>query len=160
MLYFRTTCFMKVLNPIFLSFSEYNMSRPASACSMVSALIASNDQGQLCPVCGCHYDSGKQRKLVDTNCGHARCFKCMFNVEQCPMCLPTKKHQSCISRESGFQSFNGSVSSIYTWYVNYYKKFKYLSFQLPDFNLSVTGLWMEMRWKWTIGNLRLEVCCL
>ena len=106
-------------------------SRPASACSMVSALITSADQGQqYCPVCGCQYDSGKQRKLVDTNCGHARCFKCMFAVEQCPLCQVclrpgggggggglepgTTNHQSCISRESGFQSFNGSVSSIYS----------------------------------------------
>ena len=101
-------------------------SRPASACSMVSALIVS-DQGQEgCPVCGCFYDSGKQRKLVDTNCGHARCFKCMFAVEQCPLChgghggqsdvlrLHQPKQQSCISRESGFQSFNGSVSSVYS----------------------------------------------
>lgn len=88
---------------------------------MVSALMAAStagsvggmDQGQqCCPVCGCHYDSGKQRKLLDTNCGHARCFKCMFVVEQCPLCNLQPKHQSCISRESGFQSFNGSVSSI------------------------------------------------
>lgn len=93
---------------------------------MVSALMAAStagsasvgmDQGQ-CPVCGCHYDSGKQRKLLDTNCGHARCFKCMFVVEQCPLCHLSasnpSKHQSCISRESGFQSFAGSVSSIYS----------------------------------------------
>ena len=103
-------------------------SRPASACSMVSALITSDQGHQHCPVCGCQYDSGKQRKLVDTNCGHARCFKCMFAVEQCPLCQVclrpgggggglepgTTNHQSCISRESGFQSFNGSVSSIYS----------------------------------------------
>ena len=91
-----------------------NPSRPASACSMVSALIV-GDQGQQCPVCHCRYDSGKQRKLVDTNCGHARCFKCMFAVELCPLCHQNTiqpKHQS--SRESGFQSFNGSVSSVYS----------------------------------------------
>ena len=81
---------------------------------MVSALIV-GDQGQQCPVCHCRYDSGKQRKLVDTNCGHARCFKCMFAVELCPLCHQNTiqpKHQS--SRESGFQSFNGSVSSVYS----------------------------------------------
>ena len=84
---------------------------------MVSALIV-GDQGQACPVCHCRYDSGKQRKLVDTNCGHARCFKCMFAVELCPLChretvlQQPQKHQS--SRESGFQSFNGSVSSVYS----------------------------------------------
>ena len=111
-------------------------SRPASACSMVSALIAGGEGQQQCPVCGCQYDLGKQRKLVDTNCGHARCFKCMFAVEQCPLCQQvcmrqpsnnngidrhhggfepgTTNHQSCISRESGFQSFNGSVSSVYS----------------------------------------------
>ena len=113
----------------FLDFLMAPNSRPTSACSMVSALITSEGreglaQGQ-CPVCGCQYDSGKQRKLVDTNCGHARCFKCMFAVEQCPLCQVclrpnpgfepgTTNHQSCISRESGFQSFNGSVSSVYS----------------------------------------------
>ena len=91
-----------------------NPSRPASACSMVSALIA-GDQGQLCPVCRCRYDSGKQRKLVDTNCGHARCFKCMFAVEMCPLCHQNQpKHSQQSSRESGFQSFAGSVSSVYS----------------------------------------------
>ena len=116
--------------------------RPASVCSMVSALASVVDQGQQhCPICRCAYDSGKQRQLVDTNCGHARCFKCMFAIENCPLCynstsaaasvtstsVPSNnnghglglhhsnfppKHQS--SRESGFQSFNGSLSSIYS----------------------------------------------
>ena len=116
--------------------------RPASVCSMVSALASVvADQGQHCPICRCAYDSGKQRQLVDTNCGHARCFKCMFAIENCPLCynstsaaasasvttsVPSNnghglglhhsnfppKHQS--SRESGFQSFNGSLSSIYS----------------------------------------------
>ena len=114
--------------------------RPASVCSMVSTALASVvDQGQSqhCPICRCAYDSGKQRQLVDTNCGHARCFKCMFAIENCPLCYNNNsntsaaasvrstsvagglrnsnfppKHQS--SRESGFQSFNGSLSSIYS----------------------------------------------
>ena len=114
---------------------------------MVSTALASVvDQGQSqhCPICRCAYDSGKQRQLVDTNCGHARCFKCMFAIENCPLCYNNNsntsaaasvrstsiasnnnshgsllrhsnfppKHQS--SRESGFQSFNGSLSSIYS----------------------------------------------
>ena len=128
----------------FTDFLMAPSSRPASACSMVSALIAGGEGQQQCPVCGCQYDLGKQRKLVDTNCGHARCFKCMFAVEQCPLCQQvcmrqpsnnngidrhhggfepgTTNHQSCISRESGFQSFNGSVSSVYSTTGKIYQK--------------------------------------
>ena len=113
--YIATVSTVITTHTFFVLFTDLvNPSRPASACSMVSALIV--DQGQQCPVCHCRYDSGKQRKLVDTNCGHARCFKCMFAVELCPLCHRETqigpKHQS--SRESGFQSFNGSVSSVYS----------------------------------------------
>ncbi len=141
----------------YLSNALSPVSRPPSVCSMVSALAdfagmavgsAGSNQDQtaaFCPVCRSHYDSGKQRKLVDTNCGHARCFTCMFAVgkyyfhgklthtdclflliETCPLCsgnmrVQMRKNQdnnkqSCMSRESGFQSFNGSVSSIFGGY--------------------------------------------
>lgn len=31
------------------------------------------------------FDKGKKRKLID-NCGHERCYSCMFKNEQCPVC--------------------------------------------------------------------------
>nr|XP_006813233.1 PREDICTED: protein TANC2-like [Saccoglossus kowalevskii] len=38
-----------------------------------------------CPACELPFDKGKKRKLIDT-CGHARCYTCMFSVEECPLC--------------------------------------------------------------------------
>lgn len=31
------------------------------------------------------FDKGKKRKLID-NCGHGRCYSCMFKSEECPIC--------------------------------------------------------------------------
>lgn len=118
-------------------------SRASSACSMMS--ILTDQSGNSCPICRSRYDSSKKRKLVDSNCGHSRCFECMFQTDTCPLCsssnngVPSEASQignvkmrrgpststttninngtkghSCLSRESGFQSFNGSVSSVYS----------------------------------------------
>ncbi|KAI8492485.1 Protein tanc2 [Branchiostoma belcheri] len=38
-----------------------------------------------CPICGHPYNKGKKRRLIDA-CGHERCFTCMFQVEECPIC--------------------------------------------------------------------------
>ncbi|CAH1104284.1 unnamed protein product [Psylliodes chrysocephalus] len=32
------------------------------------------------------FDKGKKRRLID-NCGHERCYSCMFTNESCPLCL-------------------------------------------------------------------------
>ncbi|CAH1775583.1 unnamed protein product [Owenia fusiformis] len=39
----------------------------------------------LCPACQDSFDSNKKRRLIDT-CGHERCYTCMFNSEDCPLC--------------------------------------------------------------------------
>ena len=39
----------------------------------------------VCPTCRLPYDKGKKRKLIDS-CGHERCWTCMFNQEECPLC--------------------------------------------------------------------------
>ncbi|CAH1182734.1 unnamed protein product [Phyllotreta striolata] len=39
-----------------------------------------------CPSCEMPFDKGKKRKLID-NCGHERCYSCMFTNESCPLCL-------------------------------------------------------------------------
>lgn len=31
------------------------------------------------------FDKGKKRRLID-NCGHERCYSCMFTNESCPLC--------------------------------------------------------------------------
>jgi hypothetical protein len=41
--------------------------------------------GLMCPSCGDYFDSAKKRRLID-NCGHERCYTCMFNKGMCPLC--------------------------------------------------------------------------
>jgi hypothetical protein len=53
-----------------------------SSCSTIN-----DDDDPICPTCQMCYDSAGRRKLVDTSCGHSRCFKCMFKINQCPLCL-------------------------------------------------------------------------
>ncbi|KAJ8972079.1 hypothetical protein NQ317_007855 [Molorchus minor] len=38
-----------------------------------------------CPSCDMPFDKGKKRRLID-NCGHERCYSCMFSSEVCPIC--------------------------------------------------------------------------
>ncbi|XP_022237488.1 protein TANC2-like isoform X1 [Limulus polyphemus] len=38
-----------------------------------------------CPSCHMPFDKGKKRRLID-NCGHERCYSCIFNSDQCPLC--------------------------------------------------------------------------
>ena len=45
------------------------------------------DGDTVCPTCQMCYDSTGRRKLVDTSCGHSRCFKCMFKINKCPLCV-------------------------------------------------------------------------
>jgi len=43
-----------------------------------------------CPVCGDDYGAGRRRKLVDADCGHARCYECVFRSENCQLCESNK----------------------------------------------------------------------
>ncbi|XP_050719830.1 protein TANC2-like isoform X6 [Eriocheir sinensis] len=48
------------------------------------------------------FDKGKKRKLID-QCGHERCYSCLFKSETCPICAlqaPPKKLQHSQSRPS------------------------------------------------------------
>ncbi|XP_066953977.1 protein TANC2 isoform X17 [Macrobrachium rosenbergii] len=48
------------------------------------------------------FDKGKKRKLID-QCGHERCYSCLFKSETCPICAlqaPPKKIQHSQSRTS------------------------------------------------------------
>ncbi|XP_044761328.1 protein TANC2 isoform X3 [Coccinella septempunctata] len=42
--------------------------------------------GMTCPSCDMPFDKGKKRRLID-NCGHERCYSCMFYNEVCPLCF-------------------------------------------------------------------------
>ncbi|XP_052822190.1 protein TANC2 isoform X6 [Octopus bimaculoides] len=59
-----------------------------------------------CPSCHLPFDKGKKRRLIDS-CGHERCYSCMFNVEQCPLCENTAnpaKTNGHFSRQSSVES--------------------------------------------------------
>lgn len=47
--------------------------------------------GVNCPSCELPFDKGKKRKLIDSECGHERCYSCMFKNEKCPICYSPKK---------------------------------------------------------------------
>lgn len=48
-------------------------------------LDSEHSAGTTCPSCGMPFDKGKKRRLID-NCGHERCYSCMFKNEACPVC--------------------------------------------------------------------------
>ncbi|KAJ8921821.1 hypothetical protein NQ315_008453 [Exocentrus adspersus] len=48
-------------------------------------LDTENSAGTICPSCDMPFDKGKKRRLID-NCGHERCYSCMFTNEVCPLC--------------------------------------------------------------------------
>nr|XP_045610158.1 protein TANC2-like isoform X4 [Procambarus clarkii] len=59
-------------------------------------------EGGICPNCRMPFDKGKKRKLID-QCGHERCYSCLFKSETCPICAlqaPPKKQQHSQSRTS------------------------------------------------------------
>lgn len=51
----------------------------------IRKLLETETGGLTCPSCKMPFDKGKKRKLID-NCGHGRCYSCMFKSEQCPVC--------------------------------------------------------------------------
>lgn len=51
----------------------------------IRKLLETETGGAACPSCKMPFDKGKKRKLID-NCGHGRCYSCMFKNEECPVC--------------------------------------------------------------------------
>jgi hypothetical protein len=52
----------------------------------IKKMLENETGGSMCPSCQMPFDKGKKRKLID-NCGHERCYSCMFRNEGCPLCL-------------------------------------------------------------------------
>ncbi|KAK8385522.1 hypothetical protein O3P69_016365 [Scylla paramamosain] len=68
----------------------------------VEDIYAKLREGGICPNCRMPFDKGKKRKLID-QCGHERCYSCLFKSETCPICAlqaPPKKLQHSQSRPS------------------------------------------------------------
>ena len=51
-----------------------------------SPAVSSAGSADVCPSCRLPFDKGKKRRLVDTGCGHQRCYQCMFRKQECPLC--------------------------------------------------------------------------
>ena len=47
----------------------------------------SRSSARLCPICRSAYDNHKHKRLIDTTCHHEKCYTCMFEYEQCSICL-------------------------------------------------------------------------
>lgn len=62
----------------------------------IRKLLDSESTSGTCPSCDVPFDKGKKRRLID-NCGHERCYSCMFTNEACPLCAEQSvadgKHQ-------------------------------------------------------------------
>ncbi|KAJ6636025.1 Protein TANC2 [Pseudolycoriella hygida] len=52
----------------------------------IRKLLETETGGLMCPSCQMPFDKGKKRKLID-NCGHERCYSCLFKNEECPVCI-------------------------------------------------------------------------
>ena len=52
-----------------------------------SPAVSSAGAADVCPSCRLPFDKGKKRRLVDTSCGHQRCYQCMFKKQECPVCF-------------------------------------------------------------------------
>ncbi|KAG0713367.1 hypothetical protein GWK47_016386 [Chionoecetes opilio] len=74
----------------------------APICLPPTDIYAKFREGGICPNCRMPFDKGKKRKLID-QCGHERCYSCLFKSETCPICAlqaPPKKLQHSHSRPS------------------------------------------------------------
>ncbi|XP_017783609.1 PREDICTED: protein TANC2 isoform X2 [Nicrophorus vespilloides] len=73
-----------------------------------------------CPSCGMPFDKGKKRRLID-NCGHERCYSCMFTSEVCPTCNPEAASKDVVdyanvlpqSKKLGCSELRGSEITLY-----------------------------------------------
>ena len=63
---------------------------------------------ETCPNCGSLYDRGQKRKLIDSECGHGKCFECMFKTTGCQLCL-RENSGSAGGHQRMFASVHGRV---------------------------------------------------
>lgn len=82
-------------------------------------LTMEDQMADCCPLCHMPFDKGKKRRLID-NCGHAKCYSCMFNSDSCRICENSKcrlnKLERIVPRNlivDYFQTYFGSFHSSY-----------------------------------------------
>ncbi|XP_018576383.1 protein TANC2 isoform X3 [Anoplophora glabripennis] len=78
-------------------------------------LDTENSAGIICPSCDMPFDKGKKRRLID-NCGHERCYSCMFTNEVCPLCSgnnSTTQNDGPVKKDIGCNGLRGSEITLY-----------------------------------------------
>ena len=88
----------------------------AKSSPSVSSAAAAASGADVCPSCRLPFDKGKKRRLVDTGCGHQRCYQCMFKRQECPVCLDKAAAAAAgsgggRSMQNGGESVRHSVTS-------------------------------------------------
>lgn len=103
--------------------SQLHKSRPGSGLSLSVLDLAAirrlldteNSAGTICPSCDMPFDKGKKRRLID-NCGHERCYSCMFTNEVCPLCSgnnSTTQNDGPVKKDIGCNGLRGSEITLY-----------------------------------------------
>ncbi|XP_071055582.1 protein TANC2 isoform X2 [Onthophagus taurus] len=79
----------------------------------IRRLLDSENGPGTCPSCDMPFDKGKKRRLID-NCGHERCYSCMFTNESCPLCLnPALLNVMPSANRMGCSGLRGSEITLY-----------------------------------------------
>ncbi|CAH1176220.1 unnamed protein product [Phaedon cochleariae] len=103
--------------------SQIHQSRPGSGFSLSELDLAAirrlldqeHSAGTICPSCEMPFDKGKKRRLID-NCGHERCYSCMFTNEACPLCGlngSTIQNGGSMTHDLGCNGLRGSEITLY-----------------------------------------------
>ncbi|KAK9710641.1 Ankyrin repeats (3 copies) [Popillia japonica] len=77
----------------------------------IRRLLESENGSRTCPSCDMPFDKGKKRRLID-NCGHERCYSCMFTNEACPLCI-SPDIMPCHQNKMGCPGLRGSEITLY-----------------------------------------------
>ncbi|KAK4881567.1 hypothetical protein RN001_004886 [Aquatica leii] len=79
----------------------------------IRRLLDIGGNAENCPSCNMPFDKGKKRRLID-NCGHERCYSCMFTNEICPLCSSNvTDHVNTYQNQLGCQGLRGSEITLY-----------------------------------------------
>ncbi|KAF5280679.1 hypothetical protein FQA39_LY05327 [Lamprigera yunnana] len=79
----------------------------------IRRLLDIGSNAENCPSCNMPFDKGKKRRLID-NCGHERCYSCMFTNELCPLCTSdATDYVANYQKQMGCQGLRGSEITLY-----------------------------------------------
>ncbi|XP_060525151.1 protein TANC2 isoform X2 [Cylas formicarius] len=86
---------------------------PYSNLAAIRRLLDTENAPGTCPSCDMPFDKGKKRRLID-NCGHERCYSCMFTNESCPLCtLNASQTDGSTLKNIACNALRGSEITLY-----------------------------------------------